>query len=266
MATISPIQIPTLVFRGEGETKFATPQSAPMVVAAHEAENLRTFEHRALVTGGRVEDKQIILKYSYDPNLKRLVVSGGESRAKIYYDQESPQSVSSPKTQDTSSPSQPQGPHVFDVSPPALDVPDTQQPSRRETSEKLESLENRLEQKLRKLEQEVRLPENQGDTDPESIRRKELTKDDVERKLDYIRRLKRRVEAEDHGDKQADVLSSILRSLAQAAQLTRAVRDRFDQGDARDSRGNQGGQAAPLSRALDFQVPSFIGLLVDMAA
>lgn len=69
-------------FSGEGAVyRFRQGFEAITGVAAHEALNIRVFKRYALNTNREISDTEIKIKFAIDPETKRLVVVGGESRA-----------------------------------------------------------------------------------------------------------------------------------------------------------------------------------------
>lgn len=69
-------------FSGEGAVyRFRQGLEAITGVAAHEALNIRVFKRHALETNRELADTEIKIKFAIDPETKRLVVVGGESRA-----------------------------------------------------------------------------------------------------------------------------------------------------------------------------------------
>lgn len=67
-------------FYGEGEYKSFSPAAAIPGVAAHEAENHRSFERAAAAAGQIPGDATTQLKFAYNPATGRVEVVGGESR------------------------------------------------------------------------------------------------------------------------------------------------------------------------------------------
>lgn len=71
-------------FTGEGATyRFYQGFDAVTGVCAHEALNIRVFKRYALNTNKEIVDTEIKVKFAIDPETKRLVVVGGESRAEF---------------------------------------------------------------------------------------------------------------------------------------------------------------------------------------
>jgi len=69
-------------FSGEGAVyRFRQGFEAITGVASHEALNIRVFKRYALNTDREISDTEIKIKFAIDPETKRLVVVGGESRA-----------------------------------------------------------------------------------------------------------------------------------------------------------------------------------------
>lgn len=71
-------------FTGEGATyRFYQGFDSITGVLAHEALNIRVFKRYALNTNKEIADAEIKVKFAIDPETKRLVVVGGESRVKF---------------------------------------------------------------------------------------------------------------------------------------------------------------------------------------
>lgn len=70
------------VFSGEGAVyRFRQGFEAITGVAGHEALNIRVFKRHALESNRDLRDVEIKIKFAIDPETKRLIVVGGESRA-----------------------------------------------------------------------------------------------------------------------------------------------------------------------------------------
>lgn len=71
-------------FTGEGATyRFYQGFDSLTGVYAHEALNIRVFKRYALNTNKEIVDTEIKVKFAIDPETKRLIVVGGESKAKF---------------------------------------------------------------------------------------------------------------------------------------------------------------------------------------
>ncbi len=71
-------------FTGEGATyRFYQGFDSLTGVCAHEALNIRVFKRYALNANKEIVDAEIKVKFAIDPETKRLIVVGGESRAKF---------------------------------------------------------------------------------------------------------------------------------------------------------------------------------------
>lgn len=71
-------------FTGEGATyRFYQGFDSLTGVYAHEALNIRVFKRYALNANKEIVDTEIKVKFAIDPETKRLIVVGGESRAKF---------------------------------------------------------------------------------------------------------------------------------------------------------------------------------------
>lgn len=201
-----------MIFKGEGETKVATPSSAPFVVAAHEAENIRAFRRKAAAEEGILIDQQIVLKFRVDPKTGRLVVVGGESRGTI---------KKSPPASTSSIPSQPDESEEPEPPPsPESMLSLAPEPAgSRDSSETQEAVLQQLRAAERKIGEKIQESE-EGDGDQGALPQ---SSHDLERELQAVRRLIRRLEDEQLFKRLVASQGVVLRSIEKANNLARKL-------------------------------------------
>lgn len=143
--TFPILTFPILIFHGEGQTFSTSPSMAPSRVQAFEATNIRTFRRWAANEGGYTQDEEIRLKYGVDPSTGKIVVVGGEARAKIVKEAKSLQN--------------PGNNGVFGAYSSSLSeeyiFENTKESKRHNAVQRLVELKSSLEQRLRKVDTEI---------------------------------------------------------------------------------------------------------------